>query len=166
MGGQAPLDSCYSVMTIELNHWILLSLKHTHAERTTPTYSPVLLCSSYVCITVIKLFKMLMYVLNSWPRQGPPNQQRSIVLIENKLKWSVRRNSSPLSDRRLCVSLTNTMPQKNNGRWLRPLLVTTNKSFSANTDRRPSFSQFRDEGHLLLSGLLIDPNWCCDRQRG
>jgi len=111
-GWPAPVDFCFSVMTIELV-WRTESL---FFSRWWPwmhqTNSPVLLCSSYVRPYIIRLFKMLMSVLlNSWQGLGPPNRQRSIVLIANKLEWRVRRNPSPLSDC-LCVSFTNTVPQK------------------------------------------------------
>lgn len=121
--------------------------------------SLLVLCSSYIHITVIMLFKMQIYVLNSWQGQGPPSQRRSIVLIANKLKWGVKKNFSPPSDRQLCISLTNFMPQKNNPWWLLPLLVTTNKSYSANTDQKPCHCRFCDEGWHVLSSIVRASNW-------
>lgn len=110
----------------------------------------------------------VMYVLNNWHGKGPPSWYRSIVLIPDKLKWSIRRNSSLLSDRLLCISLTNNMPQKNNAQWLLPFLVTVNKSLSSNMDQRPSYSLLAMKAgmcHLLLPGFIIDPIWCQDRRR-
>lgn len=122
--------------------------------------------SSFALLIYISL--SLMYLLNNWHRQGPPSQYRSIVLIEDLLKWSIRRNSSTLSDRRLCISLTNNMPQKNNAQRLLPFMVTINKSLSSNMDQRPCYSLLAMKAgmcHPLLSGLLIDPIWCQDRRR-
>lgn len=110
-----------------------------------------------------------MYPLNSWQGQGPPSQWMSIVLIADKLKWSVRRNSSPLSDRRLCVSLTNTMPQK------KTMLDSPSPSWSPQTNLSAQ-TRIKDAAtaclvmkpgmcHLLSSGLLIDANRY-DSQRG
>lgn len=107
-------------------------------------------------------------MLNNWHRQGPPRRHKGIVLIEGKLKWRIRRNSSSLTDRRLRISLTNNMPQKTMLNGSSPFLVTINKSLSSNTDQRPCYSLLAMKAgmcHLLLSELLIDPIWCQERQR-
>lgn len=68
MGGQAPVDFCYSVLTIE-PIWTIQSFSFSPWNTRTlyhQTNSPLVLCSSYVRITIIKLFKMQMWVLNSW----------------------------------------------------------------------------------------------------
>lgn len=146
---------CYDNWThLNLSIILFLSLKHTHE-----TQSPLFLCSSYMCITISKLYKMQMYMSNSWKGQRPPSQNRRIE--DDKLKWRIFFH---LSDRQQCMIL----PQTKQWPMAPPLLGRHNLSAQTQIKDHVTASLVMKAGmsHLLLPGLLIEPNWCCDRWRG